>query len=412
MTSRWMRGDEPVDRVAMQVARELGLGRRRPSRRTVIRGAGLSAVALGGGALSGCGTEGTRQTEDSCKSEDLSSEEKTINFSNWPLYIDEKKGTYPTLVDFEEQTGITVNYTTDINDNAEFFGKIRNQLGACESTERDIFALTDWMAARIVGLGWVQELNMDNMPNVEANLLPTLREPEWDPGRKHSVPWQSGLTGIAYNAKYTGEVKSFEELVTRPDLKGKVSLLSEMGDTMGFFLRMEGADPEDFTDDEWGSALQRLEEVVASGQIRQFTGNDYTRPLNKGDLVASEAWSGDAIMLQADNPDIKFVVPEEGASLWSDNMMVPNKATHKTNAEELMNYYYDPEVAARLAAWVWYMSPVQGAEEAMKKVDKSLVGNPLVFPTEDDLANTFGALGFTVEEREAAEKEFNQVIGG
>lgn len=412
MTSRWMRGDEPVDRVAMQVARELGLGRRRPSRRTVIRGAGLSAVALGGRALSGCGTEGTRQTEDSCKSEDLSSEEKTINFSNWPLYIDEKKGTYPTLVDFEELTGITVNYTTDINDNAEFFGKIRNQLGACESTERDIFALTDWMAARIVGLGWVQELNMDNMPNVEANLLPTLREPEWDPGRKHSVPWQSGLTGIAYNAKYTGEVKSFEELVTRPDLKGKVSLLSEMGDTMGFFLRMEGADPENFTDDEWGSALQRLEEVVASGQIRQFTGNDYTRPLNKGDLVASEAWSGDAIMLQADNPDIKFVVPEEGASLWSDNMMVPNKATHKTNAEELMNYYYDPEVAARLAAWVWYMSPVQGAEEAMKKVDKSLVGNPLVFPTEDDLANTFGALGFTVEEREAAEKEFNQVIGG
>ncbi len=288
---------------------------------------------------------------------------------------------------------------------------MRNQLGACEPTGRDIIVLTDWMAARMVGLGWIQELDMSAMPNVEANLSDSLRDPSWDEGRKHSVPWQSGLTGIAYNAKYTGEVTSFEELVTRADLKGKVTLLSEMGDTMGFMLRLVGADPNDFSTDEWESALARMEEIVASGQIRQFTGNDYTRGLANGDIVACEAWSGDIIAMQYDDPDIKFVAPTEGLSLWSDNMMVPNKAEHRANAQELMNYYYDPEVAARLAAWVNYICPVKGAEEAMEQVDPSLVGNPLIFPTDDDLANTFAFMSVDTKTREEYDKAFNQVIG-
>ena len=315
--------------------------------------------------------------------------EKELIFSNWPLYIDEDGKKYPTLEDFQKQSGIKVTYNTDVNGNNEFFAKVRNQLGACEPIGRDIFVLTDWMAARVIELGWIQELDMANMPNVEANLVDSLESPTWDPDRKHSVPWQSGLTGIAYNAKYTGEVSSFEELVTRADLKGKISLLSEMGDTMGFVLKLVGADPDDFSDDEWARPLDRMEEIVASGQVRQFTGNDYTRPLNNGDIVACEAWSGDVIAMQYDNPDIKFVAPTEGLSLWSDNMMVPNKADHKANAEKLMNYYYDPEVAARLAAWVNYICPVKGAEEAMAKIDDSLVGNPLIFPTDgrprDDL---------------------------
>ncbi len=415
MTTRWSRRptmDTPADRLAAQIAQELYGGGRGFSRRSLLRTTGVSALALSGGSLlASCGTEGTKQTASTCVSEDLSATEKSLAFSNWPLYIDEKGKHLPTLEDFESQTGIDVTYATDVNDNNQFFAKVRNQLGACESTDRDIFVLTDWMAARMIDFGWIQELDHANMPNVDANLTDSLREPSWDPGRKFSVPWQSGLTGIAYNSKYTGELSSFEELLTRDDLKGKISLLTEMGDTMGFFLKLVDADPNDFNEDEWQAALDRLSEAVGSGQIRQFTGNEYTRPLNKGDIAACEAWSGDIIAMQYDNPDIQFVVPDEGLSLWSDNMMVPNKATHKTNAEMLMNYYYEPEVAARLAAWVNYICPVQGAEAAMTEVDDSLVGNPLIFPTADVLDKTFAFMATDTKTRERFDKEFNAVIG-
>jgi spermidine/putrescine transport system substrate-binding protein len=408
---RGFAGASAADRLAAQIAAQLGAGRGF-SRRGFVRTAGVSALAVGSsGFLAACGTEGTVQTEESCESTDNSDTEKELAFSNWPLYVDEKGKTYPTLDEFEERTGITVDYTTDINDNNQFFAKVRNQLGACEPTGRDIVVLTDWMAARMIGLGWIQELDMGAMPNVEANLVESLRSPSWDEDRSHSVPWQSGLTGIAYNAKYTGEVSSFEELVTRSDLKGKVTLLSEMGDTMGFFLKMVGADPNDFSEDEWQSSLDRLEEVVQSGQIRQFTGNDYTRGLANGDIVACEAWSGDIIAMQYDNKDIKFVAPSEGLSLWSDNMMVPNRAEHRDNAQKLMDYYYEPEVAARLAAWVNYICPVQGAEEAMAEIDPSLVGNPLIFPTEEDLEGTFAFMAVDTKTRETYDKQFNQVIG-
>ena len=245
------------------------------SRRGFLRGASLSALALGSpGLLAACGTEGAKQTTESCVSKDLSSTEKTLNFSNWPEYIDvatkkvngQKVTTLPTLEDFEKMTGIDVEYNTDVNDNAEFFAKVRNQLGACEPTGRDIFVLTDWMAARMVSLGWIQELDHANLPNVDANLVENLKSPAWDPNRDHSVPWQSGLTGIAYNAKYTGEVRSMEELLTEADLKGKVSLLSEMNDTMLFMLRITGADPEKFTDEEFGVALDKLQEYVDSAR--------------------------------------------------------------------------------------------------------------------------------------------------
>jgi spermidine/putrescine transport system substrate-binding protein len=406
-------GDTAVDRLARQLASEMG-GRAGFSRRSFLRASGVGALALSsGGLLAACGTEGTKQTADSCKSTDRSDSEKLLVFSNWISYMDENDSgkKYPTLEDFQKSSGIKVTYNTDINGNNEFFAKVRNQLGACEPIKRDIVVLTDWMAARVIELGWIQELDADNIPNVTANLQDSLREPAWDPGRTHSVPWQSGLTAIAYNSKYTGEISSFEELVTRKDLKGKISLLNEMNDTMGFMLRLGGADPKDFGDDEWAAALDRLEEIVASGQVRQFTGNNYVRPLNNGDVFACEAWSGDVIAMQYDNKDIKFVVPSEGMGLWSDNMMVPNKADHKANAEKLMNYYYDPEVAARLAAWVNYICPVKGAEEAMAEIDESLVGNPLIFPTADDLSATWAFKSVDSKTRAQYDKDFNQIIG-
>ncbi|HLN79118.1 MAG TPA: spermidine/putrescine ABC transporter substrate-binding protein [Nocardioidaceae bacterium] len=396
------------------------IGARGVSRRSFLRGGSLAALALGSpSVLAACGTKAAKQTTESCVSKDLSSTQKTLNFSNWPEYIDvetkkvngKKETVIPTLEDFQKQSGLEVTYNTDINDNAEFFAKVRNQLAACEPIGRDIIVLTDWMAARMITLGWIQELDYANLPNVEKNLKASLKSPAWDPDRKHSVPWQSGLTGIAYNAKYTGEVKSMEELLTRSDLKGKVSMLTEMNDTMGFMLRLVGADPEKFTDEEWNKAIDKLQGYVQSGQIRRFTGNDYIRDLNNGNIAACEAWSGDVIALQYDNPDVKWVVPEEGLNLWSDNMLVPNKATHKTNAEKLMNYYYDPMVAARVAAWVNYICPVDGAQEAMKKVDPSLVDNPLIFPDQEMLSKTSGFMDLDEKTRQKYETQYTQVIG-
>lgn len=365
------------------------------------------------GLLAACGTSGTKQSTASCVSKDISSTDKTLTFSNWPEYMDITANgkRMPSLERFIKQSGIQVTYNTDINDNEEFFAKIQNQLGDCEPIGRDIITVTDWMAGKLIDLGWMQELDPDNIPNVHANLISSLKSPGWDQERTYSVPWQSGLTGIAYNAKYTGEVSSIEELITRPDLKGKVTMLTEMRDTMGFMLKIVGADPTDFTDDEWGEALERLEAAVSAGQFRRFTGNDYVEDLLAGNIVACEAWSGDVIAQQFEDPKIKWVVPEEGLAIWSDNMLVPNKAEHKANAEALMNYYYEPEVAATLAAWVNYICPVEGANEAMQKVDPSLVDNPLIFPTPEFLEQTWLFQGLDERTSTRYATEFSRAIG-
>ena len=381
------------------------------SRRRLLQGAGVSALALGSlDLLAACGTDSQVQTSDSCKSTDKSDSEKVLVFSNWPEYIDIKGKHMPTLEQFESETGIDVTYNTDINDNAEFFGKVKDQLGSCEPIGRDIITMTDETAGRMIALGWMQKLDKDQLTNVDANLIESLRSPSWDPTRDYSVPWQAGLTGIAYNADYTDPVSSFEELVTRSDLKGKIGLLTEMPDTMAFMLAMTGADPEDFSDSDWQTAIDRLEEIVGSGQVRRFTGNDYIRDLKSGNLVACLAWSGD--VAAAEDERIPFVNPEEGLNIWSDNMMVPNRADHKANAEALMNYYYEPAVAATLAAWVWYICPVDGAREAMEKVDPSLVDNNLIFPSDDFLSTTHDFMALDEKTRQQYEKDFQQVIGG
>ncbi len=391
----------------------LGPGLSLPSvgRRGFMRGATAGGLGLFvPGMLSACGTSGSQQSEGSCESTDKSEDEKELFFSNWPAYIDKDGKSFPTLEFFEKQTGVDVTYDTDVNDNNEFFAKVQNQLGACESIGRDIIVLTDWMAARMVDLGWLQKLNHDNIPHVDNNLVANLKSPDWDPNRDYSVPWQSGFTGIAYNKKaIDSPVGSFSELLTRSDLKGKVSLLKEMRDTMGFMLKVSGADPTDFDNTEWEQAIEELEASVQNGQVRRFTGNDYLEDLANGDLVACEAWSGDIMALE--NPDIEWVVPEEGLSLWSDNMLVPNKAEHKTHAEALMNFYYRPDMAAQLAAWVWYVCPVEGAQKAMEKIDPSLVDQPLIFPTEDFLANTFSFMSLDEETARQYDTDFSQAIG-
>ena len=390
--------------------------RRSPvSRRGLLRGggalafAGLSVASL---KLPLFEVAGAQQDPETCTVPDLSDSQKRLVVSNWPQYIDPRRKKNGTFQTFQRESGITVSYTDDVNDNSEFYAKVRNQLGTCEPIERDLVMLTDWMAARMIGLGWIQPLDPDRVPNLHDNLIDPLRGLQWDPDLTYHAPWQSGLTGIAYNAAKTGEVGSFEELLTRSDLKGRVTLLTEMRDTMSFLLAVTGADPRDFSADEWGVAIERLREVVASGQIRSFTGNDYTQDLAAGNIYACEAWSGDVIQLQFENPDIKFVAPEEGLVLWSDNMMVPNLATHTGNAEQWIDYYYQPEVAAKLAAWVNYICPVKGAQEAMEKVDPSLVDNQLIFPSDETLRAAFDFMPLDDRETTQYEGEFADVTGG
>jgi spermidine/putrescine transport system substrate-binding protein len=393
-----------------------GGGRGGLSRRGLLKaggGAAFAGVSLAALNLPFFATDGIEQDPANCRAKDLSATQKRLTVSNWPQYIDESDdGSATTLTTFEKRTGIKVTYNDDVNDNAEFYAKVRNQLGGCEPIKRDIMVLTDWMAARMIGLGWVQPMDPAKIPNVQKNLIDPLRNRQWDPDQTFHAPWQTGLTGIAYNAAKTKEVKSFEELLTRPDLKGRVTLLSEMRDTMAFMMKVIGADPDNFTDAEWSTAIERLEKVVKSGQIRAFTGNEYTQDLAAGNILACEAWSGDVIQLQFDNPDIKFVTPEEGLSLWSDNMLVPNLADHQANAEAWVDYYYEPEVAAHLAAWVNYICPVKGAKEEMEKIDPSLVDNKLIFPDDEMLETTFDFMPLDDKQTTEFEGDWANVTGG
>jgi spermidine/putrescine transport system substrate-binding protein len=390
--------------------------RRGVPRRTFLRGVGAGGVAVAGaGLLSACGTEGTGTGGSAQPStEDKSDTDKTLNFSNWQLYIDVDENDTnkrPSLDAFTAQTGVAVTYTEDITDNETFYAKISPQLRAGQDTGRDLFALTDWMADRLIRQNFVQKLAKENMPNYPANLAAALKSPEWDPSREYSAPWQSGLTGIAYNAKLVPEVRTIEELLSRSDLKGRITCLTEMRDTIGLIMLDQGKDPADFTDDDYSAAIDRLQQAVDAGQVRQFTGNEYSDGLAKGDLAACIAWSGDVIQLQLENPDIKFVAPEAGLMLWSDNMLIPVLAQHKKNAEKLIDYYYDPAVAAQLAAYVNYICPVDGAQAEMEKLDPELASNQLIFPSDETLAQTHLFKGLDEETETKYTEQFNAVTG-
>jgi spermidine/putrescine transport system substrate-binding protein len=249
------------------------------------------------------------------------------------------------------------------------------------------------------------------MPNVDANLIDFLKSPAWDPNRDYSVPWQSGMTGICYNSELTDPVTSFKELLTRPDLKGKIELLTEMRDTMVFMLLLTGSDPEDFTDQEFSDAIAELQKYVDSGQVRRFAGNDYVDDMKSGDIVACEAWSGDVINLLGGDP-YKWLPPEEGFAIWTDNMLVPNKAEHKTNVEELMNFYYDPVNAAQLAAWNYYFCPVKGAQQEIGQFDKSAVNSDFIFLDDKTLETGYMFMALDDTQEQDYQRQYNKVMGG
>ncbi|MDX2919125.1 spermidine/putrescine ABC transporter substrate-binding protein [Streptomyces sp. NE06-03C] len=404
----------PVQLAAMR--RSLTSGRGALTRRSLLRASGMGALALGGMAtLGACGIPPAKRADAGTASDDHSDKEKEVTFSNWTEYMDvsEDEKSRPTLQAFTKRTGIRVKYTEDINDNVEFFGKIKPQLAAGRNTGRDLICVTDWLAARIIRLGWAQKLDPSNLPHAFANVSAQFRTPDWDPGRAYSYPWTGIPTVIAYNVKATGgrKVDSVTQLLDDPKLKGRVSFLSEMRDTVGMTLLDQGKDPGKFTDADFDGAIGRLQKAVDKKQIRRFTGNDYTADLSKGDLAACVGWAGDIIQLQADNPDIKFAIPAAGYITSSDNLLVPAQARHKTNAEKLIDYYYEPPVAAQLAAYINYVCPVDGVREELAKIDESMASNTLILPDKEMAAKSRSFRSLSTEEETAYEEKFAKLIG-
>ncbi|MFF5535302.1 PotD/PotF family extracellular solute-binding protein [Streptomyces cinerochromogenes] len=385
------------------------------SRRSLLAALGGTAAL---GALAGCGVPAAYVRPGDRAVADESAADKKLTWANWPLYIDtddDNPDQRPTLRAFEKRTGISVDYVEEINDNDEFFGKVSPALMNHQSTGRDLIVISDWMCARYVRLGWVQEMDRARQPNVAHHLDPLLRSPAFDPGRRFTVPWQSGITGIAYNHRKLGrEIRAVSDLWAK-DLKGRVTLLSGLDESFALLMQGNGVDVTRWTADDFHRVCDQVEREVHRGQIRRFTGNDYTKDLVSGDVLACQAYSGDVIQLQADNPDIRFVVPEEGAELWSDSLMIPDRARHKANAERLVDHYYDPEVAARLAAWVNYVCPVPAAREVLARArDKdtaALADNPLVFPDGMMRERLAVARDITSAERTEFARRWNRIAG-
>jgi spermidine/putrescine transport system substrate-binding protein len=392
------------------------------SRREFLGRAGLlgGAVVFGGPAiLAACGSSGIKTKSSSPGTTNAltsgcplpkQSATKSLTISNWPLYIDKK-----TAKDFQAASGIKTSYKEDFNDNDEFYAKYKPLLGQCNGIGRDLIVPTDWMASRMIDLGWAARIDPAKVPN-RANLLSSLQHPSFDKDRQYTMPWQSGMTGLAYNKKLVADLglkppTSFTDLLD-PKYKGKITFLTEMRDTVGLFMLVNGKDPSKATFADAASAFDQIEQAASSGQVRRFTGNDYADDLSNGNVVAAMAWSGDVVQLQANNKDLVFVVPDEGGMLFSDNMMILATSQHVADAEAWIDYVYDPVHAAQITAEVQYISPVQGVADELQKIDPALASNPLINPPADIQQKLHIFASLTADEEKQFNTRFQQIQNG
>jgi len=340
------------------------------SRRAVLAGAGGLGAA---GLLAACG--GGSDSADSANS---------VRWGNWPLYLDydEETKKYPTLDKFTEATGIKAEYFEDYNDNDEFYGKVQAQLKLGEDIGYDVVTPTDWMAARWIRLGYTQKFDAANIPN-KSNILDSLASPSFDPNREQSLTWQGIMSGFGWNTEKNPKgIRTLDELFA-PQNKGKIVVLSEMRDTIGIILRSQGVDLQTVTEDQFMNAVDFMEKKIADGWIRGVKGNEYAEDLTSGDATAVIGWSGDMFILKSENEGkFDFAIPDSGGTISGDNLMIPSTASAegKANAEKLINFYYDPAIAAEVAAYVNYVCPVKGAQAEMEKIDPALANSPFIFP--------------------------------
>lgn len=383
----------------------------RVSRRRFLGRSASAGLAVGGlGALlAACGgVEGTAENNTTKTVATATHPQETIGawtFANWPLYMDK-----PLLTDFDEEYGGKVKYVEEINDNYEFFSKVRQQLRSGQPIGRDIVVLTDYMAQQWVNDGYAEPLDKSNIPNA-ANLVENLQTINYDPERSYTLPYQSGAVGLGYNIEKTGrELTSVKDFFD-PEFKGRVTMLTEPYDSASTVLIGEGKDPEQASLDDMLAAINTISEANDAGQFRRFTGNDYSTDLTKGNAWVCLAYSGDLVQLQSDNPNLRFAYPEEGAVRFTDNMMMPAKVEHPYAAETMMNYLYEPEVAAKLAAYVNYISPVNGIKPILEETDPEIASNELIFPSDEVAAKLKNYPSLTPAEERQMREAMAQVTG-
>jgi spermidine/putrescine transport system substrate-binding protein len=393
--------------------------RRDLSRRQFVQGSAMAGFAV---FLAACGRSGASTAPTSAVSTAPSigpsvapsaSVEPTpkpsmateLNWANWTYYMDldpKDETKFKTLEDFKVKYGTTVNYQEVIEDNDVFIGTIRPQLSSGTDTPWDMFVVTDWMAARLIRLGWVEQMDLGNMPNVTANLQDVYKNVTWDPTNDHHVPWQSGMTGLGYDKAKTGELTSLDALWDVA-YKGKVDYLTEMRDTIGLTMLKLGLDPSKATKADCDAAIAEIKKAKDAGIIRAFKGNAYAEDLKSGDAVLSMAWSGDMVQALADKPSLAFTVATQGGMLWTDNCMIPMGAKNAYTAQVMIDFCYDPAIAAQIEAYVNYICPVKGAAEVLLAANPDVANNPLIFPPPDILAKLHIFNGLD----EADEKYFN-----
>lgn len=392
------------------------------SRRQVLRGAGRGALGAGtlAALLAACGSD-----EPVVPRATLPPKAGELSVAQWPLYIDRAAGGHrPTLEAFEEENDVAVKYREIIADNQQFFATLVPFFDQGRDTGWDLVALSDWVVGLMRDAGWLETMHHDRLPNVEQNLLPAFSNPLYDPQNAHSVPWQCGVTGIAYDPTLTGfEIRSFADLWDER-LAGHVGMLTEMVDTMSLTLLMLGVEPKDATLDDVARAQERLIEQRDAGIVRGYYGQGYADEMAAGNTWATMAWSGDVFFykLLGGKPDLEFVVPEEGGMLWATPLEIPLGAQHPTDAHLFVDWFYRPEIAVQVTDWVLYMTPVDGVQDLMRekaqeskggtaRYYETLAESPLLFPPADPLeANLHEYYTYDAQTFEAWAELFGEVV--
>jgi spermidine/putrescine transport system substrate-binding protein len=331
--------------------------------------AALALAACGGDDTVGGGSDQEAQTAEA------GTAEGELTISNWPGYIDPGKN--GSIAEFEEETGVSVDYIEDVNSNTEFFGKMQPLLDQGKSGGRSIFVVTDWMARQMNDLGYLQQIDPADIATVEENIAPQFETTGTE--RSYAVPWQGGLTGVWVNTEEAPDITSINDLFD-PKYKGRVTMLNEMRDTVPLIMQADGVDPENASKEDWLAAIEKIDQAADSGQIRRFTGNEYTEDLTSGNAVASIGWSGDASLIGREG--VEWRLPDEGCVFWFDNMVIPVGAPNTAAALEFMNFAYEPEVQADIAEYVNYVTPVDGVQEILAERDPALAKSDLIFPDE------------------------------
>lgn len=394
-----------------------GMTQSRASRRGFLK---LSGLAAAGMALSACGVGGQRQ-EAVAADEFWAGKKSTgkVRFANWPLYMDAKR---TQLKQFTKATGIKVDYREDVQENASFFGQIQPQLANGNSIGYDMMVLTNGLElARLIELGYLAPLDHERLPNFAKHAGDVYKDPTYDPGNKFTVPYASGITGIAYNPEFTDrEITSIADLWD-PAFKGRVGMMADPQEIGNFGLLLNGVDPAKSAEGDWQAAADKLKEQRDAGIVRAYYDQDFVQPLTNGDIWMSMAWSGDVFQQNAEEgTNLKFVVPDEGATIWTDLMMLPITSESPVDALKLMNFLYDPDIAAGLTEYINYVPPVPAAQDVLRDKAKSasgedkewlteLVDSPMVFPTQDDYAKLHSYVRLDPTKAEAFTSKFQAI---